>query len=232
MYPSKPYSTKIVMSALTGVLGSVAVLGNGSILALVARFKSLRNFPNILIANLAAVDLLNAAINMPIYTIYTIFEASWFRGKTLAIVTASFGRLFIVLNLASMMALVVNVYCAVKFDLKYFVWKTKTKAVVCAGHIWVISTVMVVLSSIPLFDIDLGDAHVSEYSGEIYMRAKYFVAPLMAVFIILGGVVGFLTTRSIKKRNQKVRHFYALQFSSFSFWCSPLFSEGSLIEME
>jgi len=63
MYPTKPFSTKIIMSALTGTLSSGAVLGNGLVLAVIARFKSLRTVPNILIANFPLVDLLNAAIN-------------------------------------------------------------------------------------------------------------------------------------------------------------------------
>ena len=224
MYPVKPFFTKIVMSGLTGLLGSVSALGNGCILAIVARFKSLRTIPNILIANLAVVDLLNAAINMPIYMINTIFEASWFRGKTLAILTSTFDRLYTFLNLASMVALVVNVYFAIEFDLKYFAWKRKTKAVVCAGLIWFIGTVTVVLSSIPLSDIDLGDAHVTEFRGEFFRRAKYFDAPFMAVLIILDGVVGFLTIRSIKKKTAKVgifmpykNHFiFPIVFSPYS----------------
>ena len=37
----------------------------------------------------------------------------------------------------------------------------------------------VVLFSIPLLDIDLGDVHVTEYRAEIFKQGKQFVASLM-----------------------------------------------------
>ena len=128
------------MSALTVALMSGAVLTNGSILIAIARFKSLRTVPNLLIANLAVVDLLNAAINMPIHMTYTILEASWYRGQPLAIMTSFFTRLFTILNLVSMLALLANMYFAVAFDLKFLAWRTNKKAVVCSCLIWFICT--------------------------------------------------------------------------------------------
>ena len=59
-------------------------------------------FPTYLIANLALVDLLNAAINVPLYMIYTVLQVSWDRRQPLAIKTSFFSRLFAFLNLASM----------------------------------------------------------------------------------------------------------------------------------
>lgn len=192
------------MSVLAVVQGLCAVFGNGSVLAVIARFKSLRTLPNVLIANLSAVDILNAVINMPVHLISTIWETTWFRGKTLAIIASFFNRLFIVLNLASMLALMASMYFAIAFDMRYMAWRTKRKAVVSSCLIWFTCTLMVVLCSIPLFGIDLGDAHVIEYRAEIYKQGKYFVAGFMALFIICGGLVGFLTIHSIKKQKKKV----------------------------
>ena len=64
------------MSVLTVALASGAVFGNGSILAVIARFQAFQTVPNTLIANLAVVDLLNVAINIPIHTMYAILEVS------------------------------------------------------------------------------------------------------------------------------------------------------------
>ena len=119
-------------------VGSVAVLGNGSVLAVIARFKSLRTVPNLLIANLSVVDLLNAAICMPIYTISSVWEWTGFRGKTLAVMFCFFYRLFIILNLESMLALMANMYLAIAFDLKNLTWKTNKKAVICVLFIWIV----------------------------------------------------------------------------------------------
>ena len=192
------------MSVLTTILTLASVLGNGFVLAVVARFKSLRTVPNILIANIALVDLFNAVINMPSYMIYTVLEADWFRGKTLGIMTSIFNRVFLVLNLASVLAMTINTFLAISFDMKYLAWKTNAKALVCAILIWFVSIVAVMLFSIPLFDIDLGDAHVNEYRAEIYKQGKYFVASTMAFFIISGAVICILTTRVITKMKRKV----------------------------
>ena len=124
------------MSVLTVILTSSAVLGNGFVLAVIARFKSLRTTPNILVANLALVDLLNAVINMTSSMMYSVLEASWFRGKTLGIMTSISHRLFTILNLASMLAMMVDVFLAISFEIRYHVWKTKKKALVCVFLIW------------------------------------------------------------------------------------------------
>jgi len=197
MYPAKPFSTNIVMTALTGLQSSVAMLGNGSVVAVIARFKSLQTVPNIFIANLSLVDLLNAAINIPLHLISLVWETSSFKGKTLAIVTTFLSWLFIDLNLTLMLILMANMYSAITFDLKYITWATSEKALLCALLTWLIGTVMVILLSLPLLSIDLGDTHIIEYKAEIYNHGKYFVAAVMAFFVVCGCVIGFLTTRSI-----------------------------------
>ena len=192
------------MSVLTVILTSSAVLGNGFVLAVIARFKSLRTIPNILVANLALVDLLNAVINMTSSMMYHVLEAGWFSGKTLAIMTSILHRLFTILNLASMLAMMADVFLAISFEIRYHVWKTKKKALVCVFFIWSISIVMVILSTITQLDIDLGDAHVREYRGEIFERAKYFIASFMVVFIVCDIAVYALTTRAIRKKKEEV----------------------------
>ncbi|CAH3184200.1 unnamed protein product, partial [Porites evermanni] len=203
MYPPKPLSTKVVMSFLTVLLALGATFGNGSILAVIARFKSFRTVPNTLLANLAVVDMLNIAINIPIYMIATILEARWFRGQSLAIMSSFFNRLFIILNLASLLALMADMYLAMAFDLKYFVWKSTYKAVVSSFIIWFSGTLIVVLFSIPLLLIDLGDVQVIEYRAKIYQQGKYYIAAFMALFIICSGILGFLTIQAIKRMKKK-----------------------------
>ena len=204
MYLSKPLSAKVTMSGLTAILALVSVLGNGFVLAAVVRFKSLRTVPNILLSNLALVDLLNAMANVPLYTIYTVLQANWFHGKTLAILTSFLDRLYIAVNRGSLLVMVANIFLTISCDLKYIAWKTNKKALLCIFLIWFIGIVVVLLFSIPLLDVNLGDAHVIEYRGEIYEQGKYFVASFMAFFIIGVAVLGFLTTRAIKTKRKKV----------------------------
>ena len=76
------------------------------------------------------------------------------------------------------------------------------------------------LFSIPLLDIDLGDAHVIEYRAEIYKQGRYFVATFMAFFIICGAIVSFRTIRAIKEQKKKVLWFKSLIcfFEVLSIW--------------
>ena len=204
MYLVKPLLTKVLMSALTSILISASVLGNGFVVAIIVRFKSLRTVPNIFIGNLALVDLLNSAINLPIQLGYYVLESNWFRGRTLAIVFTFSSRLFVALNLASMLAMITDMYLAISLDLKYFVWKTNQKALIGVSLIWIISIAIVTFLSVPLLDIDLGDAHLREYKVEIFKHGKHFVAAFMVFFIFSAAVLGFLTTRSIKDKKKKV----------------------------
>ena len=98
-----------MVALVTGLLISSA-LGNGFVLGIVARFKKLGTYPNILIANLSLVDLLNAVINMPIFFLWAVLKVSWFKGKILATISSFLSRLLALLNLASMSLLQVNVF--------------------------------------------------------------------------------------------------------------------------
>ena len=204
MHPTKPLFAKVVMGLLTSILTSASVLGNGFIIAIIARFKSLRTVPNIFIGNLALVDLLNSAINLPIQLIYFVLEHNHFRGRTMAIAVAFSSRLFVFLNLASMLAMMADMYLAISLGLRYFVWKTRQKALIGVCLIWMISIVMVTFLSVPLLDIDLGDAHVRQYRSEIFKQGKHFFAAFTALFIISVAVLGFLTTRTMEDNKKKV----------------------------
>ena len=203
MHPAKPLFAKVIMNTLVVILTSASVLGNGFVLAVLARFKSLRTVPNILVGNLALVDLLNAVMDLPFHMM-SILEVSWFRGKTLAMITVFIHRAFITLNLTSMLAMVANVYLAISFDFKYFTWKTNKKALVGVFLIWFINFLMLFLFALPLLDINLHDAHVNQYRAEIFEQGKNFAAAIVLLFILCGGVLGFLTTRAIKKKKKKV----------------------------
>ena len=237
MHQAKPLFAKVVMGVLTVILYAACLVGNGFVLAVIARFKSLRTVPNILVANLLLVDLFNAAITVPPYMIYYVFEASWFKGKALGIMTSVLNRLFTILNLVSMIVMLTNTYLAISFDLKYFVWKTNRKALLCVFLTWFISIVLVAISSISLFDFNLGDIHVLEYRKEIFKQGRLFVMSFMAIFLICAAVVCFLTTHEIKKKQKKVFQsfnvfvFYLDIIVFYSFNRSPSFTTNNIFSL-
>ena len=200
MYLTTPLSAaSISMVILLSSLAVFSVLGNGFVLGIVARFKKLRTYPNILIANLALVDLLNALINMPLYLLYGVLEMSWFKGKTSAILSLFLSRLFTFLNVVSMLVLLVNVFLALTFDLRYFMWKTKAKAIAIVLAEWLVSIMFVSLSCLPLFDIDLQDVHyVLAYLQAVYKTNRTFMLATAAVFFgssLTFGILIFFTVR-------------------------------------
>lgn len=67
-------SLAIFILVLLSIVAALAVIGNGFVLGIVARFKTFRTFPNILIANLALIDFFNALINIPIYLLWAVLN--------------------------------------------------------------------------------------------------------------------------------------------------------------
>ena len=204
MYLEKPLSATISMVVLLLSLAVFSVISNGFVLGIVARFKKLRNYANILIANLALVDLLNALINMPMYLLYGVLEVSWFKGKTLAIISAFLYRLFLLLNITSMLVLLVNVFLALTFDLRYFAWKTEEKAIAIVIVEWLACLVAVLLSLLPLLDFDLRDALVLIYRRVYLTESRPLLLPISCAFIVSALVLGVLIFCSARKKKIQV----------------------------
>ena len=110
-------SITISMLILLPLVAIFAALGNGFVLAVIARFKKLCTFPNILIANLAFADIFNALINVPVYFLWGVLSVDWMKGKILATISVFPHHLFLFLNLVSMLVMMVNVFLAVALDL-------------------------------------------------------------------------------------------------------------------
>ena len=204
MYLEKPVSATISMAVLLLLLAVFSAIGNGFVLGIVARFKKLRNYANILIANLALVDLLNALINMPTYLLYGVIEVSWFKGKTLAILSAFLYGLFLLLNITSMLVLLVNVLLALTFDFRYFAWKTEEKAVLIVVVQWLACLVFISLSSLPLLDVNLQDSHVVIYRQVYLTERRRFFLPIVCTFLISALVLGVLIFFSVRNKKFQV----------------------------
>ena len=204
MYLEKPLSATTSMAVLLLSLAVFSVISNGFVLGIVARFKKLRNYANILIANLALVDLLNALINMPMYLLYGVIEVSWFRGKTLAILSAFLYRLFLLLNVTSMLILLVNVFLALTFDLRYFAWKTEEKAITIVLIQWLVCLVVISRSCSSLLYIDLQDARVLVYRQVYIIENKPLTIAIVVTFVVCSVVLGVLVSCSVRRKKLQV----------------------------
>ena len=193
----------ISMVVLLPSLAVFSLIGNGLVIGILTRFKNLRTFPNILLANLSLGNFLNALINMPLFTLYGALRLSSFTGKKLAIVAMYFSRLFILHNLAFMLLLLANVFLALTFDLRYLTWKTNEKAIFIVFFEWFICVFLTSSTVLPRLDVELEDAHVSEYRQLFYRQDKYVLGSFMALFMACAMTFfGLLVIYSVRKKKK------------------------------
>ena len=207
-------SLAIFILVLLSIVAALAVIGNGFVLGIVARFKTFRTFPNILIANLALIDFFNALINIPIYLLWAVLKVKWFTGKAVATISLLLSRLFIILNIVSMVVLLVNVFLAIELDLKYYTWKTNEKAVKIVLVEWVVCVIATALLSWFDSDIDLQYASVLRYRRSMLNTSQKVFAVIIAVFIFSAITFGVLVFCSIQRKKRQVRS----QMSAFFFF--------------
>ena len=193
--------TLVILSLLT----IFSVLGNGFVLGILARFKKLRTFANILIANLALVDFSNALFNGPIYLLWGVLKVKWFTGKTLAIMSIFASRFFFLLNVVSMLVLLGNVFLAIALNLKYFTLKTKEKALAIVLGVWMVCVTSAVISLYPHFDTDLQDASVSTYRRSFMNQSTVLFTVIGTSFIVTAIVLGVMAYCAIQLRKRQVR---------------------------
>ena len=188
-------------------LALFAILGNGIVLGIIARFKKLRTFPNILIANLALADFFNAFINIPMYLLYAVLNVKWFRGKTLAMISIFSFSLLTFVNVVSMLVLLVNMFLAITFDVKYFTWKTNKKAIIMVLVEWLVGFSCAVLLCLNC-DVDLQkEASVSTYRSEVSDKGKPIAPVIISAFVVIAVVLSAMIFGSIQKMKRQVSLF-------------------------
>ena len=198
-------STTISVLVLLPLLAVFAVAGNVLVLGIIVRFKKFRTFPNILIANLAFMDLLRALIEAPMYLLWGVLNEAWFTGKTLQIISLFVTRLCFHLNIVSMLVLLVNVSVAIALDLKYFTWKTNEKAMKIVLIEWVVCFGGTILLSWFDSDIDLQEASVFSYRRAFLIKSKMVLIVILSVFILTTIAIGVLVFFLIQRKKRQVR---------------------------
>ena len=198
-------SITILTLVLLSLVAIFAVLGNGFVLGIIARFKKLRTFANILIANLALVDFSNALINGPLYLLWSVLKVKWFTGKTLAIISLFLLRLFMFLNVVSMLVLLGNAFLALALNLKYFTWKTNEKALAIVLGVWMVCVTSAVISLYPHSDTDLQDASVSTYRRAFMNQSNALFVVIGASSIVTAIILGVMAYCAIQLRKRQVR---------------------------
>ena len=88
-----------------------------------------------------------------------------------------------------MLVLLVNMFLAVTFDLKYFTWKTNEKAIIIVLVEWLAGFSCAVLSCLNC-DVDLQkDASVLTYRREVLGKGKPIAPVIISAFVVIAVVL-------------------------------------------
>ena len=173
-----------------------SIVGNSVICILLFRFKTLRTVPNILVAHLAVVDILNAVTNMPLMIMWYICKVPYLKGRFTSWFIVSWYVLFMYLTVFNLTVLTMDRFGAIVHGFRYHSWKTLNKAKVTVGFVWLLAAAYTYGMFSLGFHIDLGDAPVLMYRIQYLQKfGRHFIIPgylvPFTIMLILGGTIWF-----------------------------------------
>ena len=186
-----------------------SILGNSVICLLLIRFKTLRTVPNILVVNLSVVDILNAAINMPLMILWYICKVPYLKGRSISWFIVTVYVMFMYLTVFNLTVLAVDRFGAIVLGFRYHSWKTLNKAKVAIVFVWLSAAAYTYGMFTLGLDIDLGDAPVLVYRIHYLKKfGRHFIIPgymvPFTVMLILGAAIWF-TVHAHNRRVTPIR---------------------------
>ena len=188
------------------IVGSI--IGNGIICLLLVRFKTLRTVPNVLIANLAVVDILNALTNMPLLIMWYTCKVPYLKGRPISWFIVTWYVLFMYVTVFNLAVLTMDRFGAIVYGLRYHSWKTINKANIAVLLVWLLAAAYTYGMFILGLDIDLGDAPVLVYR-RYYLKkfGRHFIIPGYLVPFALMLIMGAFIWRSVRSHTRRLSQF-------------------------
>lgn len=186
------------------VVALAAIIGNGLLILLFCRHKTLRKLTYFLFIDLSFIDFLYIVIIMLPFICYSVFEIPSIREKTFALFISSLiYTLFVLLSLSTVALQSTDRYLAVCWPNFYKVNKTQTKVLVIILLKWILNILIAGIVHIPLYKIDIGEKTVAFY-GDVYLQKKTFQITSFFTFgyLLFIVVLGFLSLNAIRKHSQ------------------------------
>lgn len=186
---------QIVIPTLFAVIYVVGLIGNGTLIYIVAKNKHMRNVPNILIVSLAAGDFLMIFVSVP-YTISIYVLPTWPYGDILCKLNEGLQTLSLGITVFTLTALSVERYVVIaKNPIRIHQRGALKRTVVTATLIWIIS----LLLSVPeyfIYNVIVEGQNMSackpydnlpwpEWVPQFHVIGRfiiYFLAPLLIIF--------------------------------------------------
>ena len=182
-----------------------AVIGNGLLIFLFCRHKTLQKMPIFLIVDLSLIDLLSSAIKIPLFICYYVLDIPSSRGKAFAWIVFSLNALFTLLPLATMAVQMADRYLAVCWPAFYKANKTKTKLFVIILVKWILNILITLLAHISIYKIDLGNASVSSYTEFYFQDNGLLLTRLTALgYFLLIVILACLILRTLRQHSQQM----------------------------
>ncbi|XP_030375519.1 neuropeptide CCHamide-2 receptor [Scaptodrosophila lebanonensis] len=182
-----------IVCVIFALIFIVGVLGNGTLVIIFFRHRSMRNIPNTYILSLALADLLVILVCVPVASVvYT--QESWTFGRNVCRISESFKDISIGVSVFTLTALSGERYCAIVNPLRKL--QTKPLTVFTAVMIWVFAILLAMpsfvvsdLQEYPLLDNASLTIKVCSPFGrnrtnlEIY--SKYMVVAKASIYYLL-----------------------------------------------
>ncbi|XP_030245585.1 neuropeptide CCHamide-2 receptor [Drosophila navojoa] len=179
-----------IVTVLYTLIFIVGVLGNGTLVIIFFRHRSMRNIPNTYILSLALADLLVILVCVPVATIvYT--QESWPFERNMCRISEFFKDISIGVSVFTLTALSGERYCAIVNPLRKL--QTKPLTVFTAVIIWVFAIMLgmpsFVVSDIQSYNITTPNGNItigvcSPFRSKIYANLKW-VSKQSSVSLIL-----------------------------------------------
>ncbi|XP_044315911.1 neuropeptide CCHamide-2 receptor isoform X2 [Drosophila rhopaloa] len=200
-----------IVTVLYTLIFIVGVLGNGTLVIIFFRHRSMRNIPNTYILSLALADLLVILVCVPVATIvYT--QESWPFERNMCRISEFFKDISIGVSVFTLTALSGERYCAIVNPLRKL--QTKPLTVFTAVIIWILA----ILLGMPSFLVsDIKSYPVVTVKGNITIEvcspysdpeyAKYMVAAKATIYYLLPlSIIGALYIMMAKRLHMSARN--------------------------
>ena len=190
-------------TSLYVLLMLLAIAGNGLVIFLFIRHKTLRKVPNYLIVDLSVVDFFNSVVNTPFAICYVVLNYSIFRNRTFAWTVSLLHSLIALLSLTTMTLQMTDRYLAVCWPVLYKAKKSEKKLLVVVVVKWIVNILLTVLLYFPLYKIDLGSVSVVSYRSVYSRTSSTFLLRLIVyacIFLII-----FFAVLSFKRLRNTAR---------------------------
>ncbi|KAJ7337839.1 hypothetical protein OS493_007997 [Desmophyllum pertusum] len=185
-----------------------SIIGNIVICLLLIRFKTLRTVPNILIANLAVIDILNALTNMPFMIMWYICKVPYLKGRPISWFIVTWYVLFMYLTVFNLTVLTMDRFGAIVHGIRYHSWKTTNKAKVAVLFVWLLAAAYTYGMFTLGLDIDVGDAPVLVYRIHYLKKfGRHFIIPGYLVPFAIMLIMGVAIWRTVHIHSRRISTF-------------------------